>query len=261
MNEQDVRIMSFNMRVTNQNGLDGINHFDFRKPRILAMLNAEQPDVLCLQEAVPVSFEWLRGILEDRYVLLWCGRDRHCGGEGIPVAYRRDRFRLLSFSTFWLSDTPQVPGSVYQGIDQSPCPRLAHIVDLFDAVTDRRFRVVNTHLDHEGKQARAKGLAQLLPYLVEQKMPAVMTGDLNAVPQTAEILEFVERLRPFGWSDATAALGGTFHAYGACTPKVKIDYIFSNCQTVNSHVVDDVPVNGVYYSDHNAVVADLRFDG
>lgn len=260
MNEQSIRVMSFNLRVTDQKGLDGINHFDYRKPRILAMLQAEQPDILCLQEAVPISFAWLRSTLSDCYELVWCGRDRHCGGEGIPVAYRRDRFRLLSFSTFWLSDTPQVPGSVYQGLDQSTCPRLAHVVDLFDTVTDRRLRVVNTHLDHKGEQARAKGLEQLLPYLADRELPTVLTGDLNAEPRSAEIVTFTERIRPLGWTDATAALGGTFHGYGTCTPKWKIDYIFSNRPSLGSHVVEDVPVNGVYYSDHNAVVADLQLD-
>jgi endonuclease/exonuclease/phosphatase family metal-dependent hydrolase len=52
-------------------------------------------------------------------------------------------------------------------------------------------------------------------------------------------------------------LGGTFHGFGKLLPDktVKIDYIFTDMTCEDSYIVEDVPVNGQFYSDHNAVCA------
>ena len=57
--------------------------------------------------------------------------------------------------------------------------------------------------------------------------------------------------------DCTAGLPGTIHDYGRLPPekRVRIDYIFSDGRCLDAYVVPDQPVNGQYYSDHNAVVA------
>lgn len=69
----------------------------------------------------------------------------------------------------------------------------------------------------------------------------------------------------FPLTDATVNVGGTFHGFGqrkadAEGPKnrpSKIDYIFTNLATDprESYAVEDIPVDGIYISDHLPVVA------
>ena len=244
--------MSFNLRVVTKN--DGENDFVFRRERIKRLIEQEAPDVIGFQEAVPYSREWLRSTLFEHYDLIGCGRDNQCVGEGIAIAYRRDRLSLISLNTFWLSETPDLPGSVLLNCDQSNCPRVAQIVVFKPVGVSGFFRFINTHLDHKGAVARGRELAQLEPYLLSVDLPSVLTGDFNALPADPEIAAFSERIGAHGWSDASAHTGGTFHGYGRCCPPSKIDYIFANCPFRESRVLDTVPENGVFDSDHYALM-------
>ena len=53
------------------------------------------------------------------------------------------------------------------------------------------FRVINTHLDHEGSEARKLGLEQILAHLDEEKLfgdvPVIISGDFNAEPDSEEM--------------------------------------------------------------------------
>jgi endonuclease/exonuclease/phosphatase family metal-dependent hydrolase len=83
---------------------------------------------------------------------------------------------------------------------------------------------------------------------------------MNAIPGTPEIDAFTAyELGGKAVIDATATVGGTFHGFGHYTPEKahKIDYIFTTlpCDTSKSYVVKDIPVDGLYISDHNPVCA------
>ena len=86
----------------------------------------------------------------------------------------------------------------------------------------------------------------------------ILTGDLNARPDSEEIrmLTADEELKLI---EASSCVAGTFHNFGRRLPPWKIDYIFSTIPCLECHAVEDVPVNGVYISDHQPVVADLCF--
>ena len=86
----------------------------------------------------------------------------------------------------------------------------------------------------------------------------IITGDFNALPDTPEINFIVNA----GAADATAALGGTFHAFGQRKDKIKIDYVFTNApfDLNESYVVEDNPADGVYISDHNPVCAFIEIN-
>ena len=148
-----MKVVTFNIRC--DYGQDGENNFCFRRPLILEKLRREQPDLICFQEVLPHVAAWLKGELADYYVI-GCGRSETLEDEQMTVAYRKDRLNLIQMETFWLSDTPNVPGSRYPR--QSICPRTAAEA-LFEDLSDKTvFRLINTHLDHECPEARAQGL-------------------------------------------------------------------------------------------------------
>ena len=255
MEKTTYKVMSFNMR--NANGKDGINAFPFRDPRIREMLAAEAPDIIGFQEVVNASRDWLREVLEPTYTLVGCGRESNYRGEGVPVAFRNECFEMIGFDCFWLSPTPLIPGSVYENSDQSRYPRMVNILRLKPQEWNCPLTVINTHLDHIGKCARAMELTWLEQYISENVSGfAVLTGDFNAVPQMPEMIGFTERMKALGWTDATASFPPTFHGY-CLEPSLKIDYIFTNCRWQDSRIVVDVPQNGVYYSDHQAVCTQI----
>lgn len=82
----------------------------------------------------------------------------------------------------------------------------------------RLYRVVNTHLDHEGSQVREQGLLQIMERLLNPvNFPEAMlllAGNFHAEPDMPE-LEFIKRYPQF--RDASASAGSAFHDYGRLT--------------------------------------------
>lgn len=231
-----------------------------RKPRILEVIRGEQPDLIGCQEALGDTRRWLERTLSDTYAMVGCGRSAECRGESVPAFYRKDRFALLSLDTFWLSETPEIPGSVLIGSDQSPCPRLAHILCLRDLETKQPIRWINTHLDCGGGKSRAWELNFIKERIgeISPNELCILTGDLNLRPEEDAIRNFLQQTKHMGMRDATENIPGTFHGFGVCDPPAKIDYIFSNGTRHSAKIIPDEHPNGVWYSDHYAVCAELQ---
>ena len=257
-NPTQLKIMSFNLRVDNTG--DGINSFTNRFHRVVEVLEQEKPDIVGFQEVTDSMRARLRDHLPG-YTVQGCGRDRHYHGESMLIAYRTDAVELISLENIWLSPTPSVSGSTFGG-DQSGCPRMFTSVKIKHNNVATPFYFINTHLDHVGKDARYLGAMQLVQYISSHREYFILTGDFNATPEAREIGLITQALAPRGAVDCTAGLGGTFHNFGRLLPDrtVKIDYIFTDGRCTNSYVVEDTPVDGQYYSDHNAVCALIELE-
>ena len=241
--------MSFNLRCPVE--ADGINYFPNREGNILACIEREQPDLIGFQEAADYSRAFLKRALCDKYAVLGCGRSATYEGEACCIAFKRDAFDLIAYETKFLSSTPSIPGSRYEGSDQSHCPRLFSHAEL-SVGEGKRIHFYNTHLDHKGATARLLGMTQIVQDISECDAPFVLTGDMNARPDAPEIAV------PLNMSgktvvEATAALDHTFHAFGKRTEKCKIDYIFTDAEFHDTYAVTDESADGVYISDHYPV--------
>lgn len=250
-------VMTFNLRV--EASIDGINHLDNRKGKIMDTITTYAPDLIGFQEARDATREWLRDTLTD-YTVIGCGRLADYKGECPPLAFRKDKFMMLSSENFWLSSTPHVPGSKYDGSDQSSCPRMCTVVTLVHLETGKKLVFLNTHTDHLGSLSRILASSQILQYLSGRGLPSIVTGDLNALPDTTEI-KMLSASEHFPLTEATAAVKGTFHAFGARSDDnmMKIDYVFSNlpCIEEEAFAVPDPHEDGIYISDHRPVMASL----
>lgn len=250
--------MTFNLRYRNE--ADGVNCFDFRREKILSVIEQEQPDVIGFQEATGAMQDWLSKSLSE-YVVLGYGREKDFDGESNPIAFRRDRFLLHEFQQEWLSDEPQTPGSRWRDSDQSGCPRICCRATLWDRELQTRFVFFNTHTDHRGKQARLLECEQLMNLVRACGLPFVMTGDFNDFPSSAPITHILNTHEEMGTVDATREIAGTFHNFSmeriASGQMAKIDYVFTNLPTdpARAYAVADDDSCGHFYSDHNAVCA------
>ncbi|HPO31624.1 MAG TPA: endonuclease/exonuclease/phosphatase family protein, partial [Candidatus Hydrogenedentes bacterium] len=177
-NAQTLRVMTFNIRYGT--APDGENHWLKRRDLLVDTIRQYQPDVLGLQECLQGQGEYLQEHLPD-YAWHGLGRNRDGSSEMTAVFYRKDRFAPLLIENFWLSDTPEEPGSM--GWD-AKITRMATRLRLFDRQTGRRFTLVNTHFDHIGEQAREQSVGVVVRRLEQcpppGDEPVIFIGDFNA---------------------------------------------------------------------------------
>ncbi len=172
-----VRVGSYNIRLaTGDKGTD--NAWPKRCDDMIALIRKLNLDVFGLQEVRPEQAKFLAEKLpEFVYVGEHRGADRK-SDEASPVCYRKDRFKALKSGTFWLSETPEVPGKKGWG---AACPRICSWLLLEDIRSGRRFCFANTHTDHVSELARKEGMLLIIERMKEfgAGVPIVFTGDHN----------------------------------------------------------------------------------
>jgi endonuclease/exonuclease/phosphatase family metal-dependent hydrolase len=245
---------------------DGVNQWRLRKDRVFRLFQFCHPDLVGVQEALPhqladlhaafPSFDWY-GVGRDD------GKDK---GEFSAIFYRLDIFELYNNGTFWLSKTPDTPGS--RGWDAA-LPRICSWVILHDQRTNQYISHFNTHLDHAGKIARREG-ARLITDRIRQiagpMIPTILTGDFNDDPESDAYRTIVTNssLRDAKHVTKSPHRGpqGTWSTFDARHRIGKrLDYIFISSQhfTVLRHAHIAYSENKSYPSDHLPVLADLIF--
>jgi len=253
-----VKVMTFNIRYDTPT--DGENSFSNRKDFIKEFIDAQKPDVIGFQEVLPHVRKWLCDNLCD-YTILGMGRDKDYSGESVSIAYRKEKYDLVKFDQFWLSDTPDVPGSRF-GLDQSVCPRISVQATLVSRADGRLFTFANTHLDHVGEYARVCGASVVMSKLISQnsRIPFLLTGDFNEHPDGNSIKEIKSISGVHELTSGIKASEATYHNYGNITKNSKIDYIFSSGKAVKDTLIVHKDTKGkLYLSDHYpiSVVAEL----
>lgn len=247
-----LKIMTFNIRC--KNGGDGINCFENREPKVIKAIRDESPDLIGFQEVTDYQRNFLRQNLSDEYIFIGCGRGSNYYGESVCIAFKRDVFELISFNTFWLSDTPDIPGSRYENSDQSSCPRLTVHAELISKELSAPIHFFNTHLDHQGEKARLLGMRAIIDKISKAQGKYLLTGDFNAKPESTVIAE-IKNTSAFECFEATSNISHTFHGFGKIESDHKIDYIFTNASAVDAYIVTQPADDGIYISDHHPVCA------
>ena len=253
-------VMTFNMRYDNPE--DGQNNWRFRRERIAEAIKAQDVDVLGTQELLSNQFDDLRGLLVG-YEGVGVGRlDGAESGEYCAVFFRKDRFTLLDSGTFWLSETPEVVGSL--GWDGA-CERIATWVVLRDR-DGRELFFIDTHLDHVGQVARDEGVSLLMKRIETLRggRPVILTGDFNSEPGSS-VVAHVQKDGVLRDAKAIAAQrSGTdwsFSDFGQIPEAERplLDYIFvsGDIEAVRYEVLPDT-FDGGYVSDHAPVMAVVK---
>lgn len=232
-----------------------------RAPLLHELLQAEQPAVLGTQEVMPGQLGTLQTALGDRYRSVGTGRDRRGGGEGCPIYYDGDRVELVRWQQLALSDRPAAAGSISWG---NLTPRIVVVAAVRDRVTSASALVVNTHLDHLSPRSRVRAAIAIRQLIARQRLPAVVTGDLNAAAGSRALRALLSgRTLVDAWEAASARVTpayGTFANYRR--PRVdgrRIDWILVSPDVeVLCAGIDGREVSGGWASDHLPVHALVR---
>ncbi len=249
-------VMSFNIRLPAES--DGVDYWETRKPLAVRMLQEQQPDVIGLQELVKTQADCLAREL-PQYAWFGRGREADGGGEHMGVFYRKDRLKVIASGDFWLSDTPDVPGSITWNHLH---PRMVTWA-LFEHRRDgKRFYFFNTHLPYrdQDEAARVKGANAIAAHLatLPAGVPVVLTGDFNTTPES-EVHAVLARTLQDAWTTAPRVEGSdaTFHGFTGNADK-RIDWIFVKGVQPESITSVTTRWNRRYPSDHFPLLLTLR---
>ena len=286
-----VRVGTYNIRHCRSRGqlidkLDGENFWDLRKADTAAFLRRLDLDVFGLQEVYPEQLAYLRAALPE---YTFVGEHRNAdrvSGEASPVCYRTSRFEAVRSGTFWLSETPDVPGSKSW---ETAAPRICSYLILRDRRTGGTFCFANTHTDHRSALAREKGMLLIIERMKTfgEGAPIVFVGDHNCFETSAPSLAVAKILdnamrtsetsprgswRTFNgwdWRDRDITIAEALREtsefrnstdYRARVGGVRIDYIYvSPGMRVLDYETVNAPRPGLkrYPSDHFPVVSTL----
>ena len=242
-----LKVMSYNIRLGSAN--DGTNSWSLRYVATGEMLDDQAPDVFGVQEALDYQVRYINEMCGYEYV----GVGRENGkkeGEHMAIFWNKKSVSMLKWGTFWLSETPQKPS---KGWDAA-CFRTATWALMKDKKTGRKFYFVNTHLAPVRKpktDLREAQLKCILDYVEKNKLyPAILTGDLNAAPDSAAIKLLEQKWRIAGDNTPT---------YPASKPNWRIDFIAfapADAFEVIAYEVGNEPTA----SDHRPIKAKLRIN-
>ncbi len=151
--------MTFNIRLSK--APDGPNAWPRREAMVRDLIRQYQADFVGVQEAWPDQIAYLRDNLTDYSYLVRSREVDAEQGEAVPLFYRQARWKLddAERGTFWLSDTPQVPGSKSWG---NGIPRIATWGRFVEKATGRALYVFNVHFDHLSESSRVASAALLV---------------------------------------------------------------------------------------------------
>ncbi|GLZ10823.1 endonuclease [Actinomadura sp. NBRC 104425] len=253
-----LRVMTYNIR------LDADappRDWASRLPLMKQVLRRQRPDLLGVQEATWPQMRDLDAALPGHD---WIGMGRQGGtrDEFSAIFYRKDRFEVLDFDHFWLSDTPLVIGSATWG---NTITRMVTWAKFRDRRTGRVFYHVNTHFDHQSQNARVKSAELVLQRVrgFEAGVPVVLTGDFNVAAGKSDPYTILTGDDAFADTWETAERRGpAYNTFGGWKPPVpggdRIDWILSRGKVRTLWTeIDTYEKNGQYPSDHYPVVAHL----
>lgn len=224
-----LRLMSFNIRYGTAD--DGENRWNNRKDLVIERIRAFDPDLLGMQECRDdFQAEHIKYSLQE-YGFYGVRRE---GGsdtalEMAPILFKRSAFQLAQQGHFWLSETPEIPGSKSWG---GTFPRTATWVQLFHQESGKEFIFLNTHFDYEPSAIDRS--AQLLQGWITQaaeNFPVIVTGDFNAdknssayrqLTEHASLLDVYRQVNPNGNNEET------FHGFGQTDDLSPIDWILAS---------------------------------
>ncbi len=223
--------MSFNIRYSTLR--DSANAWLYRKDKAASQIHYHEAQIVGLQEALHEQVMDLKARLPNFTHLGVARDDGKTKGEYSCILYDSTRLKALESATFWLSETPDVPGSKSW---DAAITRIVTWAKFKDLKSKKAFYVFNTHFDHIGKVARRESAKMLLATVqrIAGTEMAIITGDFNATPQDEPIQVLMNSPNHFLDTKAlskTPHYGptGTFNGFGPKeTSTEPIDYIFVN---------------------------------
>jgi endonuclease/exonuclease/phosphatase family metal-dependent hydrolase len=271
----ELRVMSFNVRFARAGHSEMATENNWNDPkyprreRAVRVIQENGPDLLGVQEAREEQIADLKQALPE-YEFYGLGRDDgKTAGEFSGIFFRKNRFAQEAAGSFWLSATPDKPGTTFSF---NKLPRIASWVRLKDRELNREFVLLNMHWDHQDEKAREK-TAELVRERLDKiggDLPLVVTGDLNSFEDTLAYKTLVGKVDSSGrkLADSYRELHperspneASFDDWRGKTKGSRIDFILHTSEfTPMAAEIVRTSYDGHWPSDHYPVTATLKLD-
>lgn len=270
---KDLRFMSFNILRGDLNGPDHL--WTVRKDACLAMLEADKPDIFGLVECSSIQ---RNDVLEKfpQYAAVGVSVDGQIDSfpqkSSNSIFFDKEKFTLEDWGTFWLSDTPEIPGS-YTWYYNKPrnlnwarlrCQDGKRFVYICVHLQDNSSSIKKEYKEQKqnyGMMNRTRAVA-LIRELIATKinpdgLPMLLSGDLNARFDSFELKGLYEDFSLAADVAKISDKGGTFNGFKK--ELHRIDHIFCKGCIVSTFAVDRQPYGSEQFiSDHWPVYIDFR---
>jgi len=265
-------VMSLNLRYDKPD--PGTAAWSVRREAVTALVSYYAPDLMGSQEGQAHQLLDLHRYLKD-YQSLGGDRLGNGRGEACAIFYRPQRLTCREWGEFWLSETPEVPGSITPSWGNL-LPRMVTWACFSSTYLAAPLLVFNTHFDYGSATARDRS-AQLLRARIAQMVvsraerwgmgPLVLVlGDFNAGPGDRARRTLQGAIAPdLHLVDTVATLPPedqlTFHDFSGVAFDA-VDTIYCDRRLRLQWVtVDRQSWQGIWPSDHHPVVASVRAEG
>ncbi|MCJ1402429.1 hypothetical protein MMC11_005649 [Xylographa trunciseda] len=285
-----VRVLTHNIRYATQSPFKGEELWPIRKPRLVNELSfhtLNSPEAfICLQEVLHEQLLDISSLLSENngeWNYIGVGRDDgKQAGEYSPIFYRPAIWKLLDFKTVWLSETPRKPSKSWDAAST----RILTVGKFQHQQTKMELIAMNTHLDDQGSKSRleaAKIIAAEVHEMSHQvgraDLATFLAGDFNSETNMEAYRYLADHSPMFDVHDLVPSPlryghTNTFTGFGhEVLPLKRIDFVFikliheshrqnlENPWSVKSYgVLENRFDDGVFNSDHRAVVTDLELN-
>ncbi|MEC4984102.1 MAG: endonuclease/exonuclease/phosphatase family protein [Oscillatoria sp. PMC 1068.18] len=251
-----LKIITFNIRYDKPDR--GENNWQVRKSAIASLITHYQPDLIGTQEGKAHQLLDLHRMLPAYQSV---GSSRTPGGadEYCAIFYRRDFCQCLQTHEFWLSDTPEIPGSIGANWGNH-LPRIVTACVFTLTNLDKKVTLYNTHFDYDSPKARDLGAKLIHSHLNNfhwQDSYLFLTGDFNSPPDSFPR----QTLASIPLQDALAAREltqqMTYHEFtGKAFDAVDTIY-YDNRVKLNQVIIDTSRWEGIFPSDHFPAIAEF----
>lgn len=230
---------------------------------------------ICLQEVLNHQLSDIMNGLNtasDEWAYIGVGRnDGKQSGEYSPILFRPQVWKLETWKTLWLSETPTKPGS--KGWDAANT-RIVTVGTFTHRQSSKKVVGMCTHFDDQGSVARTESAKLIIRIMNETiaasngSAPVFLAGDLNSEPTGGayqilngqeSIVHDVRDLNP-SWRYGDS---NTFTGFTDSKTKSLIDFVFVGPNDGHPWDVEGYSVlpnrfeDGVHNSDHRAVIGDV----
>jgi len=262
-NSNRLRVMTYNIRFDNP--ADGVHAWPNRKELVASVIRFHKADIIGVQEALEHQIQDLMELLPG-YDWVGVGRNEDEGGEFSAILYRSSVVTVKAAQTFWLSESPDEPGS--QSWDSS-LPRIATWAHFVTSSEERELFVLNTHFDHRGEQARLESahLIKEQTSRLANGLPVIVMGDLNATSEQSPLALLSDTPLPDGRSLHDGFVhslqphhgpASTWTGFTKIEADRRIDYIFaSEDLPIHYHAILTDKLEDRYPSDHLPVLVEV----
>lgn len=182
-----IKVMSANVLNDAGGGEPFYRGNPYRMPGVIWSLKTNKPDAFGVQEG---AYYWINTIAAAMPDYAYVGKglngtDHNDCGQINAIFYRKDKYAVVEWGTFYYTDTPDIP-SVSPLCDPNyPEERNCTWARLRNKITGQTFIQMNTHLDAYSARARDDAAIRLAAKIKSLRSafgnpPVFCTGDFNS---------------------------------------------------------------------------------